>query len=505
MDDPHGRLMAQSAWAVTGNNPFGPRFLLLNANTMTMFKCATRYLAEIEKVDIALFSQNFPYGNFDGTGFINEYVNRVTALGTIWINAAGNYGGKVYTGPVEDGKNLQVRITNDQTPVDITLAWSGMSNDQTIGTDKDLDLEVRDDRGQLLAVKNFRQNRVEVPPGPDGRAHDLHPYETASLVLDKTDPTDSSKTSRLYQLRVVKKSGGFNASDKMRVTVESAPEKGVEFLDASLKEEIMQPADNPNGITVGAIDRLSSIGPTLSGLSKPEIVMERASIATSTQTSVEQGGSSFAAAFLAGIVAQLKAEAPALTREDVLKFIAATRTEPLVQRLPRPGTLDPKAQPISFARLKEAHAFGKDLTDWIETEAPQTPVQPVANPDGTYVFTVPSLAPAVSRIHESLAQSGHHYAFEDLEYYLSVKLEADPKQPQISRRVPFWAVRIKDSVVGAPLNRPYPWEKLPGYSKQDFIEIKAVTFDEVKVPGKIVPNLWKTPSIAELKAVVNAE
>ena len=96
----HGRIMAQIVWAVTGSHPDGPRFYLLNANGPTMLRRAVRYAIE-QKVDLILFSGTFEGGgNGDGRGPINRIVADALAADILWVNAAGNYGRRVYNGPV---------------------------------------------------------------------------------------------------------------------------------------------------------------------------------------------------------------------------------------------------------------------------------------------------------------------------------------------------------------------------------------------------------------------
>src|SRR4051812_10182347 len=96
----HGRIMAQIVWAVAGSHPRGPRFYLLNANGPTMLRRAVRY-AIVQGVDIILFSGSFEGGgNGDGRGPIDGIVADALAAGMVWINAAGNYGRRVYNGPL---------------------------------------------------------------------------------------------------------------------------------------------------------------------------------------------------------------------------------------------------------------------------------------------------------------------------------------------------------------------------------------------------------------------
>ena len=106
----HGRVMAQIVWAVTGQSPSGPQFYLLNANGPTMLRRAVRYAID-QKVDVILFSSTFDGGgNGDGRGPINRIVQAATSAGIIWVNAAGNYGRRVYRGPVEVLTNGYLRL-----------------------------------------------------------------------------------------------------------------------------------------------------------------------------------------------------------------------------------------------------------------------------------------------------------------------------------------------------------------------------------------------------------
>src|SRR5207237_2496237 len=129
----HGRIMAQIVWAVTGARPEGPKFYLLNANGPTMLRRAVRYAIE-QRVDVIVFSGSFEgAGNGDGRGPINRVVADALAAGILWINAAGNYGHHVYSGPVRlgadgflafrdgtDGSALRFRNRLDENTVTVT-------------------------------------------------------------------------------------------------------------------------------------------------------------------------------------------------------------------------------------------------------------------------------------------------------------------------------------------------------------------------------------------------
>ncbi len=81
------------------------------------------------------------------------------------------------------------------------------------------------------------------------------------------------------------------------------------FVDASNEGEIYPPADHPGVLTVGEAGPSSSVGPTLDGRAKPDVVVED-SRAYFTDGQVTYGSSN-AAAYLAGVAAVLKAAEPA--------------------------------------------------------------------------------------------------------------------------------------------------------------------------------------------------
>ncbi len=161
----HGREMAQIVWAITGSDPRGPKFYLLNASGPTMLRRAVRFAIE-QDVDIILFSGSFEGGgNGDGRGPINRIVADALAAGILWINAAGNYGQHVYNGPVRilregylrlgggtDIAALRFRNRLDENTVTVTLTWNDYREQEDAGTDKDLDLYVEDWTGRRVGV-----------------------------------------------------------------------------------------------------------------------------------------------------------------------------------------------------------------------------------------------------------------------------------------------------------------------------------------------------------------
>lgn len=334
----HGRVMAQAVWAVSGSRPKGPKFYLLNANGPTMLRRAVRYAIE-QKVDVILFSGTFEGGgNGDGKGPIDRVVADAVAAGIIWVNASGNFGQRVYNGPVQilkdgylrlrdgsDVASLRFRNRVDENSVTVTLTWSDYRDQEDAGTDKDLDLFVEDWAGRRVGSSE----KVQVSGDHASAANESrNPRERVVLDNLPAVPEVTNDPEYAYRIRVRWRRGNFTASDRIRVLVTAkldafadptgGPRAAVEFIDASKSCELFPPADHPLVITVGEETPTSSKGPTLDGRSKPEVVLDDATLAlTDGQVSA---GSSNAAAIVAGAVVVLKAAEPRLKATDLLRL-----------------------------------------------------------------------------------------------------------------------------------------------------------------------------------------
>ncbi len=332
----HGRMMAQLVWATTGNQPDGPKFLLLNANGPTLFRRAVRYAVE-QRVDVILFSGTFEgAGNYDGRGPVNAAVDEAVNAGVLWVNAAGNVGRAVYNGPVEvmpdgfvrfrgaaDPTALRIANRYDENTLTVTLTWNDYRDDEDAGTDKDLDLIVEDGTGREVG----RSTLWQVPPGgAAGDGKSKNPRERVVLA-----DLPASAAGREYRVRVRAGSANFGPTDRLRVMVTAARDAGfpdpttgrqvpgVELLGASGWGEIYPPADHPGVLTVGDTGRASAVGPTADGRVKPDVVLDRSSARFSDGQ--ETAGSSNAAAYFAGVLAVMKAAEPALTAAHVRDWV----------------------------------------------------------------------------------------------------------------------------------------------------------------------------------------
>jgi hypothetical protein len=331
--NPHGRLMAQIVWAVTGSQPGGPQFYLLNANGPTMLRRAVRYALE-QQVDLILFSASFEgAGNGDGRGPINCVVDEALARDIIWINAAGNYGHRVYNGPVHidpdgylrfrdgpDGTALRFRNRLDENTVTITLTWNDYRDQEDAGTAKDLDLTIEDPAGRRSGAGEKTQVAGDKDPGPE---ESRNPRERVLLADLPADP------DRNYRIRIRARTRNFGAEDRIRVLVTAsretyvhpgtgALEDALTFVDATGKGELYPPADNPRVLTVGDTSPGSAMGPTADYRVKPEVLFHdsRAFFTNGEMTS----GSSNAAAYFAGVAAVLKAAEPGLRARHLFRL-----------------------------------------------------------------------------------------------------------------------------------------------------------------------------------------
>jgi hypothetical protein len=122
------------------------------------------------------------------------------------------------------------------------------------------------------------------------------------------------------------------------------PEPAFAFVDASHENELYPPADNPLVLTVGDLDPSSSIGPTADRRVKPDAVVED-SRAYFSDGEVS-AGSSNAAAYVAGVVAVLKAAAPGLKPRHLLQM--AREGSPVTGKMLQGRTFRSPNTPLGF-------------------------------------------------------------------------------------------------------------------------------------------------------------
>ncbi len=416
----HGRAMAQLAWAAAGNDPNGPRFLCLNANGPTLFRRAVRYAVEA-KADVILFSSTFEgAGNGDGRGPVNAAVDEAVAAGILWVNAAGNCGGKVYNGPVDVGPGgflrfpggltaLRFRNRLDENAVTLTLTWNDYRDAEDAGTSKDLDLSVEDGRGRVLGEGKLPQ----VPAGrPAGDGETKNPRERLTVADLPASPAGEE-----YRIRVsARNPAAFGPRDRLRVllsaakdspftdpaTSQSAP--AVEFLDATVGGELYPPADHAGVLTVGDGGKASAVGPTADGRAKPDVVVGE-SVARFSNGE-ETAGSSNAAAYFAGVLAVLRATEPGLTTGHVRAWSNSERglrNAEFKPPVPPPGVPLPAIRIPQFPlspNQERAFRYAEAAADDQRARGLPAPGVYVTGPGGAYLIKPggrrpESLAPGV--------------------------------------------------------------------------------------------------------------
>ncbi|MFN7729956.1 MAG: protease [Bdellovibrio sp.] len=203
---------------------------------------------------VVLYSEVWEFGgNFDGRGFINQEVNRATNAGIVWVNASGNFGFRTWNSSIKTINEDWVKLPDQNNawkiiceapkgkkcPVKVVLSWNDFKDDSEVGTNRDLDLALTDDFLNIIQTSTLKQSddRNESRPG-----YSKYPRE---VVATEVKPGS-------YFVRVKNASKNFTGNSEMlRLTADGDFLK-VDSVD--FKESLLNPGDNPNVISVGAID-----------------------------------------------------------------------------------------------------------------------------------------------------------------------------------------------------------------------------------------------------------
>jgi len=291
----HGMLVAQAVY------DYAPRasYLFVSYHTPEDFVAAVNWLAT-QRVDIAVHSNNFLEGPFDGTSGPAQAVDRAAAAGVLWFNSAGNYGQKSWRGPWTDADADDELDWPTAGPWIITrtngsaltyhLSWRNAPGAEP--TDIDLALEKqRDDGGwDVIARSTDRQSAgAAAAERLNGLRGDPGRYRLRAILVSGPPPVDVTLYSREDEI-----AGAFGLGDASPASIPT-------------------PADAAGSISVGALDwrsnslvRYSSRGPTPDGRLKPDITAPTGTaIAGVMGDSRDVGGTSIAAPNAAGATAVL--------------------------------------------------------------------------------------------------------------------------------------------------------------------------------------------------------
>ena len=219
---------------------------------------------------------------------------------------------------------LRFRNRLDENTVTVTLTWNDYRDQEDAGTDKDLDLYVEDWAGRRVGAGEKTQVSGARVPGPD---ESRNPRERVVLNDLPASPVIATDPDYTYRIRVRAKKGQFTPSDRIRILLTAShdlylppgadgPREAVEFLDATNGGELYPPADHPLVLTVGDSAPDSGVGPTADRRVKPDVLLDDSR--TYFSDGQVSAGSSNAAAYVAGVVALLKAAQPTLRMRHLL-------------------------------------------------------------------------------------------------------------------------------------------------------------------------------------------
>lgn len=322
-EETHGFYMARILWSLLSLGGKDERYAPAELHLYQTFGYSNFKFAvedSIQRgVDIILYSQTWEYGgNFDGKGFINSLVSKATDAGILWINNAGNFGNTTFNSNVKKaadgwldlpGANESVEIRCEQNTVGncklrAVLSWNDFSDDVEEGTDKDLDFVLTDDTLAILQSSNLTQKR-DTSDGLPGASK--YPREIITAELKPG----------LYFLRVKNRSNNFTARDRIRITVSG---DFVNMSGSDPSESLLNPADHPDVITVGAAD--SERSSRSIRLRKPEIYAN--SLVSLTKKENFKGTSNSAAMVVAGAAILLSLD-PSLTKAEILRQVSTAQ------------------------------------------------------------------------------------------------------------------------------------------------------------------------------------
>jgi len=257
-------------------------------------------------VDIVVHSVGWVNTNFgDGTGVIADKVRKAIDSGILWVNAAGNSARSHWEGRARDRDNDEwIEFSNGEEAIEVKVDYAStiqlfLTWNDWPESDKDFDLFLYDDQGNLRASSQKNQTGDEPP--------------AESVAYSTTG-------SGTYRLKVAApgENPDLNNTDIEIFSFNHQLEPYVE------KSSVMAPGNVEEVLTVGSINKknwksgeiayYSSRGPTADGRVKPDITG-----VDGVTTLVNGGflGTSAAAPHAAGAVALMMGREPDLSNEEV--------------------------------------------------------------------------------------------------------------------------------------------------------------------------------------------
>ncbi|TMG02509.1 MAG: hypothetical protein E6I03_05830 [Chloroflexi bacterium] len=307
----------------------GAQMYLANFDTEVELANASQWLTAQGVTVINASWGYFTSGPGDGTGIVDDVVTQSTAAGTLWSVAAGNHASRHWSGQFRDTDNntfhefqLQPFVDEGNQPgqnffgsfypivgagetIAAELKW-----DDPFGAacrDYDLYLKRLDDNNNIVTVASSETRQWD-----GGCVPGANPVEVIVAAAPVTDE---------YHLVVQKHQAATDANLDLY--------SGYHDIEYTVSaNSVLQPADNPNALTVGAvywnspnaIESFSSQGPTSDGRIKPDIAGPDG-VSTATYGSGSFFGTSAASPHLAGAAALVKQRLPCYTPAQLKAFL----------------------------------------------------------------------------------------------------------------------------------------------------------------------------------------
>jgi hypothetical protein len=245
------------------------------------------------RVDIIVHSNSFLDGPFDGTGETAQTVDAARAAGILWINSAGNYGQRHWSGSAADLDGDTYADMTDQNGLTFSIAANA-------GMGASLQWSNCTINKKPAAARSVSYELDITPAGGSGV------LPLAQGLRDATRPLEivswTAATAGRYELRARLLTGG--AACRFDVFA-----GGVDLDQPTVAESVPTPGDAAGSLTVGAFDwstgllaAYSSQGPTPDGRLKPELL---APASTTVSPGLAMVGTSASAPHVAGAAALL--------------------------------------------------------------------------------------------------------------------------------------------------------------------------------------------------------